>query len=321
MGSKMQKYVYISILFMFIGTPVYALTNFAKATIVVLDESNHPVEGAYAGITFEINTEQGTKISTNDGSTDSEGKFTTTGSCNGHVAYGAKKSGYYDSHYVYDFKGKNAFGWEPWNPMLKVVLRKVENPVPMYVRQAKIEMPVAGKEIGFDLVKYDWVIPYGNGTISDLTVYLDMDDKGGNDFEYKVKIYFPKKYDGFYTYDEEIEKGSSFKLQRLANTDGYYNKEINVFMVGLKRGSNLSWKNNRHYIFRVRSEEKNGRFIRGMYGKIFSDIRLLTARKTGGMPSLSFIYYLNPDYTRNLEFDPKRNLFGNLPDLEQVTEP
>ncbi len=34
-----------------------------------------------------------------------------------------------------------------------------------------------------------------------------------------------------------------------------------------------------------------------------------------------FTYSLNPDYTRNLEFDPKRNLFDNLSDLEQVTEP
>lgn len=321
MRAKLQKCIYMSILFVLIGNPAYALTDFAKATIVVLDERNNPIEGAYTGITFETNTGQGTKVSTEDGSTDSDGKFVATGSCNGHIAYGAKKTGYYDSYYVYDFKGKNAFGCEPWNPELKVVLRKIENPVPMYARQTKIEIPVAGKEIGFDFVKYDWVIPYGNGTISDFTVYLNIDDNGGNDFEYKVKIYFPKKYDGFYTYDEEIEKGSTFKLQRLANTDEYNNKVINVLMVGLRRGSKLSWKNDRHYIVRVRSEEKNGKFIRGMYGKIFSDIKLLTARKTGGMPSLSFTYYLNPDYTRNLEFDPKRNLFGTLPDLEQVKEP
>ncbi|ALC17508.1 hypothetical protein DSOUD_2770 [Desulfuromonas soudanensis] len=321
MRVNLIQVFYIFIFIMLIGTSAYALTNFSKATIVVLDERNDPIDGAYTGITFETNTGQGTKVSTGDGSTNLEGKFTATGSCNGHISYGAKKEGYYDSYYVYDFKEKNSFGWEPWNPELKVVLRKIENPVPMYARRAKIEIPVAGKEIGFDLVKYDWVIPYGKGTIGDFTVYLDMDDKGGNDYEYKFKIYFPEKYDGFYTYDEEIEKGSSFKLPRIADMDGYYDKEINILMVGLKRGSKLSWKNNRHYIFRVRSEEKHGKFTRGMYGKIFSDIKLLTARKKGGIPSLSFTYYLNPDFTRNLEFDPKRNLFGNLPDSERVTEP
>ncbi len=56
--------------------------------------------------------------------------------------------------------------------------------------------------------------------------------------------------------------------------------------------------------------------MRAMYGKIQGDI-IFDPRgsKTTG---IVFKYYLNPDFTTNLEFDPKRNLFENLKDRERV---
>ena len=71
----------------------------------------------------------------------------------------------------------------------------------------------------------------------------------------------------------------------------------------------MSWKDTRHYIFRIRSEEENGKFKRAMYGKIISDIEISNPSKRGKLPGIEFKYYLNPDYTTNLEYDPEENLF------------
>lgn len=323
---KLQKCIYISILFILIGNCAYALTNFAKATIVAVDERNKSVEGAYTGITFEENTGQGPKVSTADGLTDSEGKFTASGNCNGHIAYGAKKEGYYDSYYSYDFKGKNSFGWEPWNPKLKVVLRKIENPVPMYARdteRSKIEIPVVNQDVGFDLVKFDWVVPYGMGTHADFIFNLQrLPVVSRKKYDATLTITFSNKGDGIQAVREDLQSGSKFKLPRFAPENGYESKLIlhQWYVQGGPVNQNFDFKaGDLNYIFRVRSIEKDGKIERSMYGKTrgyisFTAMESKTAK-------IYFIYYLNPDYTRNLEFDPKRNLFGKLPDLERVTEP
>jgi hypothetical protein len=53
-----------------------------------------------------------------------------------------------------------------------------------------------------------------------------------------------------------------------------------------------------------------------MYGKIQGDINISAIRNN--TLSIGFTYYLNPDHTRNLEFDPKRNLFQGLEGAERV---
>jgi hypothetical protein len=56
-----------------------------------------------------------------------------------------------------------------------------------------------------------------------------------------------------------------------------------------------------------------------MYGKIRGGI-LISPRKNKPM-KIKLHYYLNPDYTRNLEFDPKRNLFAITDPGENVLAP
>jgi hypothetical protein len=57
-----------------------------------------------------------------------------------------------------------------------------------------------------------------------------------------------------------------------------------------------------------------------MYGKIIGPISFgdVSRKDTA---TVQFKYYLNPDNTINLEFDPEHNLFGQLSPLEQVNEP
>lgn len=210
-------------------------------------------------------------------------------------------------NHIFDFEKKGLLGGEPWNAEITVVLRKIENPVPMYARNtanSPIEIPVAGKDVGFDLILFDWLAPYGKGQVADFYCNLIIrEGVGPLDFGYNLNITFPREFDGIQSFDEDLMNGSEFKLPRFAPENGYM-KSVNVFIDSRPVGaSTWSSKKNRSYIFRVRSEVEDGKLVRALYGKIIGDIDF--GKKKKNTTFLEFKYYLNPDYTRNLEFDPK----------------
>ena len=302
---------------------VLAITAKAKATLVVVGEDGLPIEGADVGITFQYDKSWETGVRGKEGMSDEKGRFSASGSGNGHISYGAEKEGYYKSHYVYDFTEKGIMGWMPWNPDLMVVLRKIENPVPMYARdtvQSMIEIPIVEKEVGFDLVAFDWIAPYGRGSHSDFIFKLERNVVDRKNFDGTLIITFPNKFDGIQSFRENLSRGSVFKLLRFAPESGYENTLI---LKEWRKPNDYSVKRNLNfvdddynYFFRIRSEEKDGQLVKAMFGKILGPIDFTVVfSKTA---KIYFKYYLNPDYTRNLEFDPKRNLFGSLPLLEQV---
>lgn len=169
------------------------------------------------------------------------------------------------------------------------------------------------------MIKFDWVAPYGIGDYSDFIFKLEKRFESLENFDVNVKITFSEKLDGIYHVKNSREYCSEFKMPRYASESGYVNNlEINM---SRKQGQwfETNYKNDDNYIFRVRSETKDGKIDRAMYGKIDGPVKVNIV----GINTAIIIMkvYLNPDYTRNLEFDPKCNLFGHLSDLEQVREP
>lgn len=290
----------------------------AKITIKVIDEQDKPIAGASVGIGFERNSGGGVKEIRVDGMTDSNGVFSGQERSNNYVGYTITKEGYYQSTGTYRFKESNG-KFEPSNPEVKVILRKIINPVPMYARNTKmspIEIPAAGKPIGFDLTEYDWVIPYGNGKYSDFIFKLEKIFVSNDNFESTLTITFSNNHDGLQTIKENLRYGSTLKLPRSAPTTNYKIKLVHSRKGIQGKSTQSDFEEDNNYIFRIRSEEKNGEFIRGMYGKIYGDIEFdPRGSKTA---TLFFRYFLNPDYTTNLEFNPNRNLFTNLKSTETV---
>ena len=276
-----------------------------KITLKVIDEDGNPIENANIGIGFERNTGSGTEKEPKNGKSDKQGNFTGAARTINYASYIVDKDGYYQSYGEYRFKNHESGKWQPWNPEIKVVMRKIEKPVPMYAKDLKMEhpeilIPAVGKDIGFDLVECDWVAPYGKGKHSDFIFKLVKTITDINNYDSKLTITFPNKFDGIQIVKDNRKGGSIFKLPRYASEEGYQNKLIrflNRHGVGAPE-SDFSDDNN--YIFRIRSEEKDGKLIRAMYGKIHGDIRFYPGdSKTA---SLGFKYFLNPDYTRNLEY-------------------
>ena len=320
MRTNTSKIILLTIFSLFIvNKPSHAFMNKTKITIHVVDEDGGPIENARVGIGFEkTNGEEDPAV----GYTNNLGKFTVSNkNATKYIGFNITKDAFYKTTGNFTFKSMSMGRWQPWNPEMKVVLRPINKPVPMYARNSStskkdLNIPVVGEPIGFDLMKFDWVVPYGQGVNPDFIFKLEKTFKNRNDFYARIVLTFSNKYDGIQIIKEDLGLGSEFKLPYKAPNEGYKNEIVISKSSSPSEYINISYENNDNYVFRVRSEVKDGKLIRAMYGKILGPIRIdpIFSNTT----NILFKYYLNPDYSRNLEFDPERNLFGSLPLLEQV---
>jgi hypothetical protein len=318
---KTRYFIYLLVVVFVTWVLIARLMHVAKISVKVVAEDGRPVEGAKIELCFYGGCL--TKDST-IGTTDKNGSYSAVGSSrDGATGGGVEKTGYYKSVFSHDFFTRSSGMWQPWNKQIKVVLRPIVNPVPMYVRNRWFDIPVVGKEIGFDLSKFDWVSPYGKGAYPDFVFEVERNDRSSDDFDATLTLNFPRKYDGIQVVKDnrggDFSAGSRFRLPRQAPEDGYQKKLVKRISQGAK-GWHYDKSEDNNYIFRVRSEvDKDGRLKRAMYGKIWGDISF--DPRGSNTASIHMLYFLNPDYTRNLEFDIKRNLFRGLPEGEGVGLP
>lgn len=294
----------------------------AKISVKVVDEAGKPVDGANISTYFRHETVDKPAI---EGFADHEGNYNVwSRTTNGMIFGGTSKSGFYDSIFSVMFFNKLFGFWHPWNKQATVTMRPVINSVPMYVRNLdKIEVPKSGKEIGYDLMESDWVKPYGKGTHPDFIFKMDHWFESMTEHSITMTLSFPNKNDGIQVIKQEVAPFSShYKLPRTAPEDGYKNQLIKKSIESVKRREFVNdYESSNNYIFRVRTEtDKNGKVKRAMYGKILGELNTFFSDNNEKIV-IRMHYYLNPDHTRNLEFDPKRNLFTNLPKNENVSMP
>ncbi|HEY5747868.1 MAG TPA: hypothetical protein VIU12_17465, partial [Chryseolinea sp.] len=219
----------------------------------------------------------------------------------------------------YTFNKKNGGRWEPWNPTVEMVLKPIVNPIPMYARRVDtIDIPTVGQPVGFDLIVSDWVNPYGKGKTSDFIFLLDKDYTSINlPFQVTLTIRFANEDDGIQSVIAPINVGSELRLPRYAPEEGY---QPVLVKSSSRKAPNApiqqDYRDDQNYFFRVRTVKKDGKIESAHYGKIERDIEFW------GNEKVRFIYYLNPTPNdRNMEFDPKRNLFTELTHGERVTAP
>ena len=290
-----------------------------KVTFLVRDEAGSPLADATAkAYFFEASSKNQLYI------TDTNGQFTVEGHCDGSIGGGVEKEGYYRNGFGYAWKyadrNKLLNRLEPWNPTVTVLMKKIRNPVPMahLIGRNGFEVPVSDQPVGFDLEKADFTSPYGKGIHTD---FIFTATKIKNVLEGEtIQLSFPNKHDGILPFPFDKNDTSSFKWPYEAPLNGYtnslskywklyeeavdYSKAYpnNPYTEILKRHeTNVKGDKEINYIFRVRSQvDANGNLIKACYGKIEGDILV------GG--GFRFRYWFNPDWTRNLEDDPQRNI-------------
>lgn len=317
----MKNIYYSSLIFLVTTFPSLALNHSATMTVRVTDEAGVIVTGASVLVSFEIDNIGG-KTTVREGLTDTNGMYTATEITSGYIFVRIVKTGFYKSEHRFKWhqQQNDAGAFSMSGKTNDIILRIKSNPIPMFARSIRKKLPVNDLFIGFDLIKADWVQPYGTGMHSDIEILANRSYKDLNNFSASLRVRF-KDSDGILLIAENLFADSEFQSPRLAPDNAYHNG-IDLYMVR-ENGRLLDGLYNKpnNYFFRVRTKRNNnGDVESALYGKIIGGINY------GGVQSDSatvwFTYYLNPSPNdRSLEFDPHRNLFLNLPDAEKVRLP
>jgi hypothetical protein len=198
------------------------------------------------------------------------------------------------------------------NHIDKVIsLKRIKSPTPMYVKSVNQSIPKLEETIGFDFIVGDWVQPYGRGKIKDIIMTLSSDKKSNSEFSAYLNMEFPNDGDGIIAVlidrKDHIEK-FELRMNYMAPETGY----VPVYEIGYSKKpgerlvSTLPDKNVNYY-FRIRTVlDSQGNVVSALYGKIHDPISFSPSVRK---PQVTFMYYVNPDSTRNVEFNPEINLF------------
>ena len=301
----------------------------ATITVRAVDEDGNPVPGSKAGGAFEVPKRGGfgTESVALEGITDNEGKFISTGqTSSGIVSYGAGKDGYYrTANLRYLFKEKAGVQWQPPNPVVEVMLKRIVNPIPMFAKRVETKMPEDAAPVGFDLQAGDWVAPYGKGTVKDFIFTVNRTITSDRDYRATLVLRFSNEGDGLVPVRDPKSLGSELLLPRTAPEGDYEPERIwNCGRAPTDSGPDVFGRPSEvmAYFFRVRTVlDEKGRVKSALYGKMHGDILLYIGTKAP-KAGLGFTCYLNPTPNdRNVEFDPNRNLFIGLKGLESVSAP
>ena len=308
----------------------------ADACIVfeVVDETGLPVPKAVVNCEALLPPSaryKGKSSDTFSGTTDAEGRVEVRIVAYDDMKCVFTKREYYDSVVTYRFHGRVTPDvvdgrWQPWASKETVVLKRIRNPIPMYAKRVDVDVPETGKAVGYDLEKGDWVSPYGKGIVPDLAVTVTGQTDGTSEADTQMVVTFQNPGDGIASYtvplSNDMPSGSILVSAHEAPETGY-DPEYRYAMRYRPKAEdqvNVVPCNSLNFYFRVRSEMTDeGERAQAWYGKMYGD--LIAHFHYGKTIRISFTYYLNPDGTRNVEYDPKRNLFRWSRDEERGQDP
>ena len=193
----------------------------AKLTVHVIGEQGEPIPGADVTISFreKLSDQNAWAV----GKTDPDGNFTAEGHSDKRLGGFVRKAGYYDSGTGWTiFKDPVLGKWQPWDTVTDVSLRPVGNPVALYVKRVKVEVPVLDQPCGYDLEKGDWVTPHGRGLNPDLIFKVLRDYKDRSNFKAEAQMTFAQPLDGVVRMTAPAyARKSAFCWERWAPEKGY----------------------------------------------------------------------------------------------------
>lgn len=337
----------------FCVVPVLARPNTAEISVFAIDDvSEKPISNASVKVWFDMDIgwrawSDPTPIVTAEGKTDAHGVLKLIGETNtGHLSCRVWKDGfYYGSHASQQYRSKNLFGvWQPDNLVATIRLQRVERPIPLTVKRVEWRdwrrglrgLQGTNAVMRFDMLKGDWLPPYGSGETADLTIESKIVVTGSGRLR---KLYpdFGWTSMDFYEVRNEIVLSDLDAISEVPTNprDGMKIREAfpnpggkavsRVFgrrQVFGRNGRDWQTKRisdydrDRCYVFRIRSRrDEKGNLVEAYYGKIYGDFEF-SGDLERGVTDVCFLYYLNPTpLDRNLEWDRKNNLCptpGNL---------
>lgn len=289
-----------------------------RLTLRVIDDEGNPVDGALARIAAggRPNADRPSPTVFVEGMTNEFGIFS------GEIrAWDASDAGYRvekDGHYLVwlPFRAHRrtfATRWDPWNPTIPVILKRIKNPIPMYAKRFVAELPVENENVGYDLVVGDWVEPFGSGRTADILFRGWAEWQDRRNCSADLTATFPGEGNGLIPHIVERPQDTVLRMPYEAPEEGYlaqrewrirrrYDEKAKEPIEYVGKADSTE-----NFFIRVRAEvNERDEVVRAMYGKIHAPFDFGPSKN--GLPIFSMTYFLNPDGTRNVEFDPKQNL-------------
>lgn len=282
------------------STGCLAFTNppLSRLAVKVVDESGHPI--THAQVHAWTYWKPDGKIK---GITDTNGLFRYEDRVYREIGYSVRKEGYYDSLGT-TWWPKTRYQVPETN--LVVELKRIINPVHMVRHSISTDMPVADKEVSFDLEVGDWTAPYGKGTVADISFLSQLQFETRSNFKVDVSAFFDDPLSGFLQFSaprmEDFRKTHSQLMPCQSAPDADYEKKLSLFLShNPKEWTRTHEKPDNNYIFRTRVATNTiGKIVRANYAWTVGDIKVDT--NDGKRPWIEFTYYYNPDpNSRSLE--------------------
>ena len=227
--------------------------------------------------------------------------------------------------------------WRPTDLVITAKLQRVGHTVPLFVKRMGRKLgsdaiAANGESFAYDLVKGDFMPPFGDGNIADIAFSCLSPEYIGEGKNSRGKEAPRYKNAVVVTFQGDAENGilespapdaQAYCWIRSAPEGGYH-REVSFSEAtssDLQRREGLDSK--KCYCFRIRTErDEGGKIKSSIYGKLYGDpIFILEGndrwkQKIGG---ISFLYYLNPTPNdRNLEWDRKNNFCDKPGNLEKI---
>lgn len=231
---------------------INACQNGAQARIEfhIIDDAGSPVSDATVNSFFDmLDRSKGKRII---GNTNTNGIFIAEAGTGGEIEVEVSKKQYYQSktkiclinmgHEHNVLKGK----WQPWGMLNTIKLLPIKKPTAIVTSIPTWKYTnVTNKWIGFDLVKHDFVSPYGQGKVSDIEVFYNWN--GVWDEKYNglsIQLRFPTKFSGGYYVNKILE--SAYVGVYTANSNATYqtNFLFSERAIRNKRGHIERWERN-----------------------------------------------------------------------------
>jgi hypothetical protein len=290
-----------------------------KLRVTVSDEQGSPVREAQVICCFSkpVDKKDPWKGQTSDkvqAMTDYNGKVSAKGTSMDEMTVVSRKVGYYDSREtLYNLKfDREKLQWLPYEREVKLVLRKIVNPIPMYAwNMRRMDYPVGTNAwVGYDMLRAEWMPPHGKGETEDVRFHVlravDAYDRTQPAVVLTV-LFMGEKNGVCWIDDQTVSYQSWLKLPYSAPREGYSEKEFRFEKrLGEHAFKTMTNTGTTNCFFRIRSKtDKDGKFIEGLYGKIHGPVGV----EGGKRIPICMIYYVNPTPNDlNMEFDPKKNL-------------
>ena len=287
-----------------------AIASMGKAnfSVVVIDEKTGsptpdvPVIGVF--VNHYMRWENASEEIVQHAVTDNKGICHFSGKTNcGDAAVRVRRySGYYDSEIlVVPYTNKTNMirrpVWEPDNMVVTLALQKVEHPIPLFVKMARLKVEpnkILDNEskFAYDLVASAWLPPFGNGKHADIEFTCLPRERlpdgnngfGGTAHRYKnsIQVAFPGQDNGICGMPSTT---LTLKV-REAPLDGY-GADLTVWKqlsYDLQRDEGLD--TDRNFCFRIRTRRnEEGKIIESYYGKIYGDFEV-RQKYDGDIPSI-----------------------------------